>query len=406
MTSFATEFLGCKVSMSDAQEIRERLAADGHRERPAGEAAVRVVNTCCVTAEAVAKSRKALRRAARTAERVLATGCAASLAGALDGLPANVTVLPRRSEAVADAVSEAVGPLGCVGGAVPTFARTRAYVKIQDGCSFTCSYCVIPQVRGPSRSRGAEAVLRDARRRAAQGHREVVLAGVNLGCFRDRAAGLDLGGLLAAVAAVGGIDRVRLSSIEINHLTDRLFDAMAATPEVATHLHVPMQSGDAGVLRAMRRRYTAEGFLAKVARARERVPGVSLTTDVIVGHPAEDAAAFRRTLDAVRTAGFTRVHVFPYSPRPGTHDAADDPVPPAEKRRRSQALRALADEQASAHRLAKVGRRELVLVEARGGRGYSGDYTQFVVPEAPAGRLVEAVGVAVEGDAVVATLCA
>ncbi|MDX6535593.1 MAG: threonylcarbamoyladenosine tRNA methylthiotransferase MtaB [Gaiellales bacterium] len=406
MTSFATEFLGCKVSMSDAQEIRERLAADGHAERPAVEAAVRVVNTCCVTAEAVAKSRKALRRASRTAERVVATGCAASLPGALEGLPRNITVLPRSSEVVADAVSEAVGPLGCVGGATPGFARTRAYVKIQDGCSFTCSYCVIPQVRGMSRSRTAEAVIRDARRRVAQGHRELVLTGVNLGCFRDRAAGFHLSGLLSAVAQLEGLDRVRLSSIEINHLTDGLLEVMAGESRVAPHLHVPMQSGDAGVLQAMRRRYSAEGFLAKVSRARERVPGMSLTTDVIVGHPAEDEVAFERTLEAVRCAGFTRVHVFPYSPRPGTRDAADDPVPVAEKQRRSAELRALADRQAAAHRMTKLGRRELVLVEGNSGRGYAGDYTPFVVPGAPAGHLVEAIGVDVEPDAVVARLCA
>jgi threonylcarbamoyladenosine tRNA methylthiotransferase MtaB len=146
--------------------------------------------------------------------------------------------------------------------------------------------------------------------------------------------------------------------------------------------------------------------VAKAVRARERVPGVNLTTDVIVGHPAEDDAAFERTLEAVRAAGFTRVHVFPYSPRPGTRDAADDPVPPAEKQRRSAELRALAYRQAAAHRVTKVGRREHVLVEGAGGRGYAGDYTQFVVRGAPPGGLVEVLGVDVEPDAVVARLCA
>ena len=160
MTTFATEFLGCKVSMTDAQQVRERLAADGHREVPADQAAVRVLNTCCVTAEAVAKSRKAARRAARSAERVVVTGCAAALNGAFDGLPENVTVLSRRSELIAPAVSEQVGALSCTGVAQPRFGRTRAYLKIQDGCSFACSYCVIPQVRGASRSRSAAAVLR------------------------------------------------------------------------------------------------------------------------------------------------------------------------------------------------------------------------------------------------------
>jgi threonylcarbamoyladenosine tRNA methylthiotransferase MtaB len=406
VTTFSTEFLGCKVSMTDAQQVRERLAADGHREVSSEAADVRVINTCCVTAEAVAKSRKAARRAARTAERVIVTGCAAALDGAFDGLPDNVSVMHRRSELLAEAVSSAVGPLACTGAAETRFGRTRAYVKIQDGCSFTCSYCVIPQVRGASRSRSASAVLAEAARRAAQGHRELVLTGVNLGCFRDREAGFDLAGLLAAAAAVDGVERVRLSSIEVNHLSDRLLDTMASTPGIAAHLHVPMQSGSDRVLRAMRRHYSSARYLERIARARELVPGVNVTADVIVGHPAEREQDFERTLEAVRIAGFTKVHVFPYSPRPGTVDAGDDPVAPEEKRRRSEALRLLSDEQAEAHRATKIGRRELVLVEERDGRGYCDDYTAFVVPGAPPGELVPAVGVGLEPDAVAGRLCA
>jgi threonylcarbamoyladenosine tRNA methylthiotransferase MtaB len=405
MTSFATEFLGCKVSMTDAQQVRERLVADGHREVAAEQAAVRVVNTCCVTAEAVAKSRKAARRASRSAERVIVTGCAAALNGAFEGLPANVAVLPRRSELLAAAVADSVGALSCTGVAEPALGRTRAYLKIQDGCSFQCSYCVIPQVRGPSRSRSAAAVLAEAGRRAGQGHRELVLTGVNLGCFRDRAAGLDLAGLLVAVAAVDGVQRVRLSSIEVNHLSDRLLAAIAATPGVARHLHVPMQSGSDRVLRSMRRHYSAERFLASIRRARRLVPGINLTSDVIVGHPAERDDDFERTLDAARLAAFSKVHVFPYSPRPGTADAGSDPVSPAEKRRRSRALRRLSDVQAAAHRAAKVGRRELVLVEQPDGRGYCDDYTPFRVAGAAAGELVPALAVAAGRDAVIATLC-
>jgi threonylcarbamoyladenosine tRNA methylthiotransferase MtaB len=404
VTSFATEFLGCKVSMTDAQQIRERLAEDGHREQAPDRARVRVVNTCCVTAEAVAKSRKAVRRAARTAERVYVTGCAAALEGAFAGVGERVTVISARSEQVADRVSTGVGALGCVGGEQLPFARTRAYVKIQDGCSFGCSYCVIPQVRGASRSRTADAVLREAERRAGQGHRELVLTGVNLGCFRDRAAGVDLAGLLEAVAAVPGVERVRLSSIEVNHLSDRLLRTIAATGGVARHLHVPMQSGSDDVLRAMRRRYDAAGFVAKMLRARELVDGVNLTTDVIVGHPSEDDAAFELTLRAVRAAGFTKVHVFPYSPRPGTRDAGDDAVPAADKRRRSQRLRRLSDAQGARHRAAKVGRRERVLVETGEGRGYCDDYTPFVVQGAAVGEMVEAIALSADGAAVRATL--
>jgi threonylcarbamoyladenosine tRNA methylthiotransferase MtaB len=405
MTTFAVEALGCKVSLVDAQEVRERLLADGHRETPAGDAAVRVVNTCCVTAEAVAKSRKAVRRAARGADAVYVTGCAANLrADAFAETGAAVRVVARRSEETPAAVAGDLGALACTGAAAVPFARTRAYVKIQDGCSFSCSYCVIPLVRGASRSRGAERVLAEAARRAAQGHRELVLTGINLGCFRDRAAGYDLPRLLAQVADVPGVERVRLSSIEVNHLTDRLVDVLAGHPRVAAHLHVPMQAGDDAVLAAMRRRYTAATFLRRLARARERAPAVNLTSDVIVGHPAEDDAAFARTLAAVAAAGFTKVHVFPYSPRPGTTDEGADAVPPEHKRRRSARLRALSDRLGAAHRAAKVGRRERVLVETADGRGYSDDYTPFVIEGATAGAMATVLAVGEAGGVVRATL--
>ena len=178
MSGFAAEFLGCKVSMTDAQEIRERLVDVGHAEVAPDRAALRIVNTCCVTAEAVAKSRKAVRRAARTADHVLVTGCGANLSGAaFEDVAENVTVVRGAPEAVPRLVAGWVGELGCAG-PQPAFPRTRAYVKVQDGCSFTCSYCVIPQVRGASRSRSADAVLADVARRARQGHREVVLTGI------------------------------------------------------------------------------------------------------------------------------------------------------------------------------------------------------------------------------------
>jgi threonylcarbamoyladenosine tRNA methylthiotransferase MtaB len=260
---------------------------------------------------------------------------------------------------------------------------------VQDGCSFSCSYCVIPSVRGASRSRAADAVMREAVRRAGQGHREIVLTGINLGCFRDRDAGMRLGDLLVAVADVPGIERVRLSSIEINHLTDGLLESLAH-PRVAPHLHVPMQSGDDRVLHAMRRRYDRAGFLSRLDRARGSVEGLNLTTDVIVGHPAETETAFRNSLSAVRTAGFSKVHVFRYSPRPDTLDGSHDPVSPQAKADRSGRLRALSDRQGARHRRTLRGSRQVVLVE-HNGAGYSADYTWLDVPNGVPGELVEVV---------------
>ena len=230
MTTFTTQFLGCKVSFADEQAIRERLLADGHVEAR-GSADIAVVNTCCVTNEAVAKSRQAAARAARTHSRVIVTGCAANLSTtAFAGMPENVEVMARRSEDVAEAVAGDVGAIACVQ-ADHRLERVRAFVKIQDGCSFSCAFCVIPLVRGGTRSRTAEAVLAEIRRRVAQGHREVVLTGVNLGCFRDRVAGLTLAGLIRAAGAIDGLERLRLSSIEINHVTPELIDALRETPD-------------------------------------------------------------------------------------------------------------------------------------------------------------------------------
>src|SRR5437868_11256736 len=195
-------------------ELREHLLAGGHVES-ATAADVAVISTCCVTNEALAKSRKAAARAARTHGRVYVTGCASNLAGdAFARLPANVTVVAGRAEETAAAVAGDVGALGCVQADV-RLDRVRAFVKIQDGCSFSCAFCVIPLVRGGSRSRSADAVLREIGRRVRQGHREVVLTGINLGCYRDRAAGVDLPRLVREAGAVDGLDRLRLSSIEV-----------------------------------------------------------------------------------------------------------------------------------------------------------------------------------------------
>ena len=392
MATFSVRFLGCKVSHSDAHAIREALLRDGHEESGAGEIAV--VNTCCVTNEAVRKSRQAAARAARTHRRVYVTGCAANLERAFDGLPENVTVVSRRTEETAAFVAEDVGAIGCVQ-ADARLDRVRAFVRVQDGCSFSCRFCVIPLVRGQSRSRSADAVLREVAKRVEQGHREVVLTGINLGCFRDRELGYTLARLVREAGATHGLKRLRLSSIEVNHVDDELVSALRDTPTVSKHLHVPLQSGDDRVLRAMGRRYTAATYLRRL----EPLADFNLTADVIVGFPAEDERAFEQTRRLLAAAGVTKVHVFPYSPRPGTATGGADPVPPAVKKRRSARLRADSHRACLQRWLSKVGAIDAVLVD-RPGRGYGDDYSPWLVDEsAPVGDLVpvRAVGVAEEG---------
>jgi threonylcarbamoyladenosine tRNA methylthiotransferase MtaB len=356
-----------------------------------------VVNTCCVTNEATAKSRKEAARAARTHARVYVTGCAANLAGdAFRGLPANVVVVPRRSEETPDFVAADLGALGCVQ-ADARLDRVRAFVKVQDGCSFSCGFCVIPLVRGGSRSRRAGAVLAEIGRRVEQGHREIVLTGINLGCYRDRESGYDLPRLVRAAGQTPGLARLRLSSIEVNHVTDALVSALRETPTVARHLHVPLQSGDDAVLRAMGRRYTTRTYLRRL----EPVQGdFNLTSDVIVGFPAEDDAAFERTLRVAEQAGLTKVHVFPYSSRPGTRTEADDLVPPQVKKERSARLRAASRAAEIAHWRSKLDREDVVLVDRRG-RGYGDDYSPWLVDEStPIGEVVRVRGSSISEEGI------
>jgi threonylcarbamoyladenosine tRNA methylthiotransferase MtaB len=397
MSTFSVRFLGCKVSHTDAQDVRERLLADGHAELPHGSGAdVAVVNTCCVTHEAVRKSRQAATRAARTHRRVYITGCGANLAAeAFSGLPENVTVVARRSEETPEFVAGDVGALGCVQ-ADARLDRVRAFVKIQDGCSFSCNFCVIPLVRGASRSRSAAAVLDEVRRRVAQGHREIVLTGINLGCYRDRAAGYALPRLVREIGDVPGLERLRLSSIEINHIDEALIAALRETPTISRHLHVPLQSGDDGVLRDMARRYTSATYLRRL----EPLGDFNLTTDVIVGFPTESESAFGRTLALMKAAGITKVHVFPYSPRPGTATAARDSIAPQVKKDRSARLRAASEAACRAHWREKIGSDDLVLVD-RPGRGYGDDYSPWLV-DAPVGDFVRVRGAAVTEEGIVA----
>jgi len=395
VATFSVQFLGCKVSHADAQAVRERLVRDGHVET-AGGGDVAVVNACCVTHEAVRKSRHAAARAARSHARVFVTGCGANLPDdAFVGLAPNVVVVRRRSEETPAAIAGAVGAIGCVQADVG-LDRVRAFVKVQDGCSFSCAFCVIPLVRGPSRSRHASAVLAEVRRRVAQGHREVVLTGINLGCFRDREAGYGLARLVREAGAVPGLQRLRLSSIEVNHLTDELVDALRETPTATRHLHVPLQSGADSVLRAMGRRYTARTYLQRVARA----AGFNVTTDVIVGFPAEDETAFRGTLGVLAEAGITKVHVFPYSPRPGTATADADAVPSHVKKERSARVRAASAEACRAHWRSKLGGEDRVLVD-RPGRGYGDDYSPWLV-SGRVGAIVTAHAAAVTEEGILA----
>ncbi len=389
---------------------RRALLAAGHKEVPESDADLHVINTCCITAEAEAKSRQSVRRSLRSAQQVYVAGCAVNLnPGQFGDIDPRVRPFAGTADDVAAAIgADATGDLGCVDaehdvlareralGHEPA-ARTRGFVKVQDGCDGHCAYCIIPTVRGSARSRPASAILGEVAERVALGQPEMVMTGISVGDYRDPEDGLELGELMVQVARVPGVERVRLSSVEVIHVKHSLLDALVTEPKVCPHLHVPMQSGDDAVLEGMGRHYTADEYLQRLSRVREAAPGVNVTTDVIVGFPTEDEAAFARTLDAVDAAGITRVHVFAYSPRPGTVAAAlGDQVPAGEKKRRSQVLRGRSELRSRMHRTARLGRRERVLIDKAADTqcsGYTADYTRCYLPAGagPRGALVDVV---------------
>ena len=395
MASFAVKFLGCKVSQADAMLARRALLAAGHRETAESEADLHVINTCCITSEAEAKSRHSVRRSLRSAQRVYVSGCATNLnARQFEDIDPRVSALTGTAEDVA------AGLGGCADLEARVLARpalaehavtrTRGFVKVQDGCDCRCAYCIIPTVRGSARSRPAGAILDEVRRRVGQGQPEMVMTGISVGDYRDPDRGLELGELMVEVARVPGVERVRLSSVEVIHVRGSLIEALVSEPRVCPHLHIPMQSGDDAVLRDMRRHYTAQEYLDTVLRLRRAVPEINVTTDVIVGFPTEDESAFQRTLDAVQEAGISRVHTFPYSPRPGTV-AADlgDRVDAAEKKRRSLLMRGRSEVLSRRRRTDRLGRLERVLVDKVADTrcsGYTADYTRCYLPAGAAGR--------------------
>ena len=391
MTRVATAFVGCKVSQADGEQALAELAAAGLRPVRARDGAdMVVVHTCCVTAEAERKSRRLVRRVAGDGKRVIVAGCAAALRPEqFDGPGVEVVARPDWAAVAAASPADGSPPQDA---ARPPAARTRFVLKVQDGCSGRCSYCVVRLVRGRPRSTSLRDALVAARSGLARGCGEIVLSGIDLGAWRD--GELRLPDLVLALADLPGLARLRLSSLEPRHLDERLLEALAH-PRVARHLHVPLQSADDAVLAAMRRPSTFAQYSSAAARMQARLGDCMLSTDVIVGFPAEDDAAFGRTLAALESGLFGRAHVFAYSRRPGTAAAELPPLPAALVKKRMGRALAAAEAAARSARRAALGRLAEVLVEERRDglwRGYSSEYIRYYFDgSASPGTLVRAV---------------
>ena len=343
--SFKT--VGCRLNQAETAQIAAQFEAAGYMVVPFGQPCdVCVVHTCTITREA---ERKCLQYA-RTARRaspdtfVILAGCAVNvepdrlrrtgvdlLAGQEDKF-----CLPRLiREARGDAEDQAGTPShsGIPCDTTPVFETTRAFVKAQDGCSFCCSYCIVPQARGAPHSRPVKEVVSEVASLAAKGYREVVLTGANLGCYENGGDGLVE--LLKAVEPIDDLARIRVSSIELSTTERALIEFMAGSQKLCNYLHFPLQSGDDRILSAMRRRYTAASFREVVQYASECIPLLGLGTDIITGFPGEDEKAFQNTRALVEELPFTNLHVFPYSKRPGTSaEQMPDQVTRPEKKQR------------------------------------------------------------------------
>jgi threonylcarbamoyladenosine tRNA methylthiotransferase MtaB len=395
---FLVRNLGCKVNRAESDALVRTLMAAGATLAGCDEAKVVIVNTCTVTGEAEAKARKAIRQAlaGACAPWVVATGCAVAVApAAFAALGERVLVVPEKGAAAARALEL----LGCQqeGGACAQAADdapeaqghtrhrglgTRRVLKIQDGCDNRCSYCIVHVARGPARSEPASRVAAQLKAAEDEGVREAVLAGIDIGAYRSE--GQDLCALVQGLLAATTKLRLRLSSLEANHASDRLLGLMAASEgRLCAHLHLPLQSGCDRTLARMRRSYDTAFFAGRAERARTLMPRLALTTDVIVGFPAERDEDFRESQTFCGHMGFSRIHVFRYSPRPGTPAAAMAPVvPPEEKAARAQALRAQAAQMQCADLVGRLEDVERVLVE-HSGQGTSESYLRVSLPAGP-----------------------
>ncbi|HEU5452760.1 MAG TPA: tRNA (N(6)-L-threonylcarbamoyladenosine(37)-C(2))-methylthiotransferase MtaB [Terriglobales bacterium] len=445
MSSYYVQNFGCRAAQADGAAIEQQLRERGLKPAPvAGSAQVVVLNTCTVTASADKDVRAAIRRLQRENPdcKILVTGCYAQRA------PQEVASIAGVNWVVGNSHKGKVGEIVCgtqelvsisgagpAGGgrgtgsataelfvgdifahtellAAPVFEaaheRTRPNLKVQDGCNNRCSFCIIPSVRGRSRSLPLDAVLQQVNTLVAAGYRELVISGINLGQW-----GKDLDGfpqrrpfaaLLRAVLELTALEKLRISSVEPMDWTEELIELVAGSPRIARHAHVPMQSGSDRVLRRMHRRYRPWHYAAKIRRIRQAMPTAAIGADVMVGFPGETDDDFEQTRRMIEELPFTYLHVFTYSSRPGTPSAEmPEQVPPAVMKERNRILRELAAEKKRAFLESFVGRELPAITLGAQKDGFTEALTDNYLPlwlrgEHQANRWIPAIVTAVSGD--------
>jgi threonylcarbamoyladenosine tRNA methylthiotransferase MtaB len=413
LETFWIKNFGCRASQADGAAIEAGLAARGFAAvGDAGEAELVVLNTCTVTAAADEEVRQTIRRLHRAhpAARIVVTGCYAQRApeeiAAMDGVAlvagnSHKTKIPDLVSAdyhsmIASwdgqiAVGDIFAQRDFLSAPVEDASgeRTRPNLKIQDGCNNRCSFCIIPYVRGRSRSAPAEGVVAQMRT-LGEKYREVVLSGINLGRWgRDFAGRVRLVDLLRRLLDETGIERLRLSSVEPMDFSDELLGLMAESPRIAKHVHAPLQSGSDTVLRRMHRKYRPRHYADRILKARALMPDCAVGADVMTGFPGETEAEFEESRAFIEALPFTYLHVFTYSERPGTPAAELPQVPAEARKRRTHILRELASRKNLEFRRSMIGR-VLPAVTLDGGVALSGNYLKIALAAArEANRLIE-----------------
>ena len=382
MKKFKVATLGCRTNQYEPQAYKDQLIAQGYTE--AGdddEADLCIVNTCTVTESADSNSRHQIRALARKNPnaKMVVTGCLAESLPQMEEV--DLVVLNKDKENLL--------PLAFPEEEFPEFAiqqfagRTRAFVKVQDGCNSFCTYCVIPYVRGRSRSRRVDDILDEVRTLIANGYKEIVLTGINIGDFdgapQEGESPVRLAELVRIVDGVEGIKRLRLSSIDPDEVDDNLFDAIINGKNTCHSLHIVLQSGSNVVLKRMNRKYTRQMFLDSIQRLRASFPDFTFTTDVIVGFPGETEEDFRETLEIMEQVQFAKVHMFPYSERKRTRAALfSNKVPHDVISKRKAIVLQNAERIAFEHRKKYVGRKMEVLLESQEGPYFTAHTENFI----------------------------
>ena len=394
--TFSILTFGCKVNSCESAAAEEQFLSAGYtRAEDGGPADVYIINSCAVTGAGVKKARQAVSHC-----RSLNPDCITVLCGcypqaypdeALRDCHADIITGNADKSRLTELVAQFLAGherVSCVSplsrefderSSAADLDRTRAFIKIEDGCDRFCTYCIIPTARGRVRSRKPEDITRQAEQAAAAGNREIVLTGINIGCYGEDIGCTPADAVMAA--QVPGIERVRLGSLEADTLTDGEIQRLKACEKLCPHFHLSLQSGSDAVLQRMKRRYTTAEYSALVEKLRSAFPGCAITTDIMVGFPGETDEEFAQSMEFAEKTGFAKIHVFPYSIRRGTvAGMRTNQVPPQIKSARAKEMNALADRLEREFLERQTGSIQTVLIEKRTSPDYCNGFTDSYIP--------------------------